>query len=437
MNSFPQRHSLVISVAIISLLAGGLLGIQFEKISAKESNVAVSASSTLANGDVKGIGQMPSKVAVDQDVEFRQFWEVWQTLKSKYYQQPIKDKTLFYGAMSGLASSLGDPYTMYFEPKLADEFQQALSGKFEGIGAELSLKDEVLTIIAPLPETPAEKAGIRAGDLIAKIDGTDTTGMSVEKAVSLIRGTKGTKVVLTLFRPTEAKKGTFDVTIIRDEIQVKSVITSYTKENIAKIEITHFNEDTEAGFNAAVEDVLKKKPKGLIIDLRNNPGGFLDTSLFVAGEWVGDDVVVKERRQGQIFAELRGTGHARLANIPTVVLVNQGSASASEIVAGALQDHKKAVILGMKTFGKGSVQDYQNFKDGSGIKITIAEWLTPNERTINKTGLEPDVQVDRTAEDYEKQRDPQLERAIGILTGTAPTSSRDALAPVTPSSTKP
>jgi carboxyl-terminal processing protease len=307
---------------------------------------------------------------------------------------------------------------------LAEDFQEALSGKFEGIGAELALKDDQLTVVAPLPDTPAERAGVLAGDLILKIDDTETLGMSVEKAVSLIRGKKGTPVKLTLYRAAKKPEPTLEVTIIRDQIQIKSVKLSYVASGtVAMIEITNFNEDTKEAFDRAVQEVIRKPVKGLVLDLRNNPGGFLDTSLMVAGEWVGQDIVVKERRQGKIFAELRGTGLGRLSAIPTVVLVNQGSASASEIVAGALQDHKKATILGMKTFGKGSVQDYQNFTDGSGVKITIAEWLTPLERTIHKTGLEPDIQVDRTPEDYEQQRDPQLERAVGILTGTASSTS--------------
>jgi carboxyl-terminal processing protease len=249
--------------------------------------------------------------------------------------------------------------------------------------------------------------------------------MSVEQAVSLIRGEKGTKVTLKIFRPS-TKKPPFDVTIVRDEILVKSVKWKVLPSGVGVIEVTHFNGDTEENFKKAVTEVLKKKPKGIILDLRNNPGGFLDTSLKMAGEWVGDAIVVKERKQGKIIDELHGVGPARLEGIPTIVLVNQGSASASEIVAGALQDQKAATIVGMTTFGKGSVQDYSNLPDGSGIKITIAEWLTPNERTINKTGLEPDITVDRTVEDYAAQRDPQLDRAVGILTGTATSTASSA-----------
>lgn len=424
------------AIAVTCLIVGGLLGMQAGRwtqgrsILTSSPRLALSNTGTATTGTVLGMGQLPDP-SVAQDVDFRQFWNLWQLLKQKYYRQPLEDKQLFYGAMNGLAAAAADPYTMYFEPKLAEDFQQSLSGKFEGIGAELGLKDDQLQIIAPLPDTPAERAGIMAGDYIVKIDGKDTAGMSVERAVSIIRGKKGTSVTLTVFRPSEPKKAPFDVSIIRDEIQVKSVNLKMLDGGIAKIEVTHFNEDTQAGFDQAVAQALNQKAKGIILDLRNNPGGFLDTSLAMAGEWVGDQVVVKERRQGTIFEQLRGTGKGRLANLPTVVLVNQGSASASEIVSGALQDYKKATLVGTKTYGKGSVQDYQNFNDGSGVKITIAEWLTPNERTINKTGLEPDVKVERTAEDYEKQRDPQLDKALEILTGKSPAADRAT------SSTKP
>lgn len=376
-------------------------------------------------GEVVGVGQMPPDALIEEakDVEFKQFWELWELLKERYYEKPVKEKELFYGAMRGLADSVGDPYTVYFEPTSSELFQQALEGKFEGIGAEIGLKDGGLQIIAPLSGAPAERAGLRSGDVILKINGTDTDGMSVDRAVTLIRGPRGTTVTLTLFRPSQKKSASFDVQIQREQIHVESVKTKMLDQHIAWIEVNHFNSDTGQAFDRAVNKVLKQEVKGIILDLRNNPGGFLDKALNVAGEWMGGRVVVKERRQGKIFGEMKGDGKNRLRGIPTVVLVNQGSASASEIVAGALQDGGQATIVGMKTFGKGSVQDFQNFPDGSGVKITTAEWITPNERTINKLGLDPDVIVDRTPEDYEAKRDPQLDRALQIL-GAVSTSTR-------------
>ncbi len=413
-----SNHSirLWLPLVVFAILCGFAGGVLYAR--APERRPLLNATSSSASGTVAGIGQLPPSSVDAKDVDFSLFWEVWALMKEKYYDQSISDKDLFYGALAGLAQAPKDPYTTFFPPKEAEEFQTSLSGKFSGIGAEIGMKNEQLQIVAPLPETPAEKAGLRPGDWIVKIDGTETTGMTVDKAVHLIRGPKGTKVTLNIFRP-EGKKPPFDVEIIRDTIQIFSVKSKMLPEQVAYIEVSSFAEDTTSGFQKALRQLIPQKPKGIILDLRNNPGGFLQTSVEMAGSWVGDQVVVKERRQGKIVEQLMGEGDGRLSTIPTVVLVNEASASAAEIVAGALQDYGKATVVGMKTFGKGSVQDYQGLPDGAGIKITIAEWVTPKERTINKEGLTPDIVVDRTLEDYEAKRDPQLERAIGILTGTA------------------
>lgn len=418
----PKQHKGHYRFAVPLLIIGVTFGIFIGRAwtRAQTSSLPLSGGYS-ASGTVVGIGQTPPADLASEDVEFRQFWDVWRLLKEKYYKQPISEKDLFYGAMQGLAAGVKDPYTNYFPPVAAEEFQNSLSGKFSGIGAEIGLRNERVTIVAPLPESPAEKAGLKSGDVITSVDGNDATGWTIEEAVTKIRGEKGTDVVLGIYREAEDKPA-FDVTITRDEIQIKSVKSEELENGIVKIDVTNFNEDTRAGFDAAVRDAVQKNPKGIILDLRSNPGGFLDTALFMAGEWVGDDVVVKERRQGEIVETLKGTGHGRLAGIPTVVLVNGGSASASEIVAGALQDYGVATIVGEQTYGKGSVQDYVNLPDGSALKVTIAEWLTPDERTINDTGLKPDFVIERTTADYEQQIDPQLDGAIGILTGTPPTS---------------
>lgn len=410
----PPRQKRGFSFLLI-LLAGIGLGVFFGRATVGAPSMTVA---TTEQGRVIGLGQS-APASISSDVEFKVFWETWQLLKEKYYQQPIEDKTLFYGAMSGLANAFGDPYTQYFEPKGAEEFQEALSGKFSGIGAEIGPKDGRITIVAPLPETPAERAGLRAGDLIMAINASSTEGMTVDEAVSRIRGDEGTVVTLTIFRPSNGEGEAFDVPITRAVIHVASVRLKWPEEDIAHIEVINFNDDTRVRFEETVEEVIAKDPKGIILDMRNNPGGYLDIAVSMAGEWVGNEIVLKERRQGKIIEQLRGMGRHRFAGIPTIVLVNQGSASAAEIVSGALQDHKAATIVGETTFGKGSVQDYINLSDGSAVKITIAEWLTPNERTINETGLEPDILIERTNEDYENQRDPQLERAVGILNGTA------------------
>ena len=311
-------------------------------------------------------------------------------------------------------SGLKDPYTTFFDPKAAEDFQISLNGKFSGIGAEIGMKEGRVSIIAPLPDTPADKAGLKAGDVIVSVDGEETNDWNIEQAVTKIRGEKGTQVTLGIFR-ADKEAPVFEVPITRDEIKLISVREVPRDDGIAHIVISSFNADTRESFNKILDQALVKDPKGIVLDLRNDPGGFLEVALYVAGEWVGDKVVVKERRQGVIFNELKGTGKHRLQGIPTVVLVNKGSASASEIVAGALQDYGVATLVGTQTFGKGSVQDYVNLEDGSAVKITIAEWLTPKERVIHEVGLTPDVIIEPTKEDYEKGKDIQLEEAIKIL----------------------
>lgn len=419
--SSPSRSTKII-VTLVVLLIGFVAGRYSHGTAANGTSFfSRNASSTAV---VQGVGQaMPRDLSSDE-IEFRRFWDLWRLLKQKYYRQPLSDADLFYGAMQGLAKGADDPYTAYFPPSEAKEFESSLQGEFQGIGAEIGLKDQQLQIIAPLPDTPAEKAGLLAGDLILKIDDKDTTDMSVEAAVKLIRGERGTKVTLTIYREGK-KSGPFDVSIQRDIIQIKSVTWRMApgSKRIAIIEISNFSQDTTSAFRDAVREILKKDPQGLILDLRNNPGGYLDGAVDIASEWVGKEVVVKERRQGKIIEELKGEMPARLDQIPTIVLVNQGSASASEIVAGALQDTGRVRLVGMKTFGKGSVQEYEPLSDGSAVKITVAEWLTPRDRTIQSVGLEPDVSVDRTAEDYEAKRDPQLDRALELLTNPSSTST--------------
>ncbi|MBD3281427.1 PDZ domain-containing protein [Candidatus Uhrbacteria bacterium] len=383
---------------------------------------------TPVDKSVRGIGSLPGSDIIAEHLDFNQFWELWELLQLRYYQE-TDDQEMFYGAMEGLAKSLGDPYTDFFKPKTAKEFSDSLKGEFQGIGAEIGIRDNQLQIIAPLPDTPASRAGLRAGDYILQVNGTSTDSMTVEQAVMLIRGKKGTTVTLHIGRfnkveTTDEITGenkiieepeTFDVPIVRDVIHIESVRTEWPEERIAKIQITNFNEDTALEFKKQVQDIIAQNPVGLILDLRNNPGGFLDRSISIAGEWTGGDIVVVEQRKGKIIDEFRGIGSGRLSAVPTVVLVNEGSASASEIVAGALQDYDLATIIGMQTFGKGSVQDYTEFTDGSAVKITVAEWLTPKGRSINETGIAPDIEVELTIEDYNENRDPQLDKAIEFI----------------------
>lgn len=367
-----------------------------------------------------------------KDVDFKEFWQVWKYVKENYVKSDIPDTKMFYGAMEGMVASLGDPYTVFFNPEVSKKFDQELSGSFEGIGAEIGKKNDAITVIAPLPGTPAEKSGLKSGDIVLAIDGKDTYNMSLDYAVSIIRGKKGTAVKLSVYTPNNGSKPR-DLEITRDKIEIDSVRLSkkingedktdknnnqddlMIDGNIAHVELLYFNENTLADWNQTVLKILAKNPKGIILDMRNNPGGFLQTAIEIAGEWVQDKVIVSERLRSGEKTDHKATRQARLAGIPTVVLVNGGSASGSEIVAGALQDWGVAKLVGEKTFGKGSVQDLKEFSDGSSVKLTIAEWLTPNGKNINKEGIKPDIEVKLSKEDYDAGKDPQLDKAVEII----------------------
>ncbi len=367
-----------------------------------------------AEGKVVNQQAKPPKTIKLKDINFKQFWDVWKIVQTKYLDQPVADEKLFYGALKGMVSGLGDPHTVYLDPALMKKFDEQLKGAFDGIGAELGIKNKKLTIIAPLPSTPAERAGLKAKDWIVKIEKEETDSMSVEEAVTKIRGKKGTPVRLTVFREGFDEPKEFIIT--RDRINVVSV-KSEDKSGFSYIKILDFDERVSANFAAAVDALMAKKSKGIILDLRNNPGGLLDASIDLTSYWLRPgEIAVKEqwRDRTEDYPAVRS---GVLASIPTVVLVNEGSASASEIMAGALQDYGRAKLVGEKTFGKGSVQELQKLADGSAVKITIARWLTPKGRQINEVGIKPDFEVKETKEDRDADRDPQLDKAIEILNG--------------------
>ncbi len=350
---------------------------------------------------------------LSEDVDFDLFWDVWNMVREEYIESPVPETQLFYGALAGIVAALRDPYSVFLNPETSEKFTNELSGSFEGIGAEIAIKNNRLTIVAPLPGTPAEQAGLRPKDQVLAIDGLNTTGIALDYAVNLIRGEKDTDVILTIMREGLEQPENFTVT--RGKIEIKSVKWEMKEGNIAYIDIYHFNSDTEKLFGEAVQDVLLKNPKGIILDLRNNPGGFFSTSIRVASEWVDGKAVVIERFGDGTEREYKGVSKARLKDFSTVVLINGGSASSSEIVAGALQDHKRATLVGEKTFGKGSVQQLKSLKDGSSLKLTIAKWLTPNGISIEDEGITPDIEVDLTKEDFDNDRDPQLDKALELL----------------------
>lgn len=342
-------------------------------------------------------------------IDFDQFWTVWSMIKSRYVKKDtVEDKNLYYGAMQGVVGSLGDPYSMFMPPKDTEQFTKDLSGELEGIGAEIAVRSNQLIVVSPLPDTPASKAGLLPGDKIYFIDKTSTVGMDVSEAVSKIRGPAKTIVVLTVSHNGSVK----DIPIVRAKINVPSVTYTLKPNNIAYLRVAQFNDATMPELSKAIEKLKQQKVKGLIVDLRNNPGGYLETAVDMASLWVDFGMIVSEKNSDGMTNIHSTRGSHDLLGYKTLILVNKGSASASEIVAGALQDHGRATLMGETTFGKGSVQDLQSFADGSSLKLTIAEWFTPNGKNINEAGITPDIIF---KQDYEKEKpgqDTMLQKAL-------------------------
>lgn len=388
-------------IGAVLIFGGGIFAGEF---------ISIQKSVTNAQTEVNVIDRSVNR---STSVDFNQFWQVWDELKAKYVKQPIKDSDLLYGAIQGMVAGVGDPYTVYFPPQAAEEFNKSLAGQFSGIGAEIAIKNNQLVVVAPLPDTPAEKAGLQPGDQILAIDKKDTAGMDVTTAVMMIRGTPTSSVTLNIFRSGWPKSR--DFTIHRANINVPSVMLSWKPGNIAYVRIMQFNDVTVSQFDQAIAQIEKKKASGIILDLRNNPGGYLDAAIAVASEWVRTGNIVTEKFSNGYQLPAPANGLHRLFGYRTIVLINKGSASASEIVAGALQDTKAATIVGETSFGKGSVQDYQTLSDGSALKVTVAEWYTPNDHNINGKGITPDVEV---KEDYEKEKvgqDAMVDKALQLL----------------------
>jgi len=355
-----------------------------------------------------------NKLYAKDEVDFSTFWEVWDTLNTTYLnKKDLSGKKLVEGAISGLVEAAGDPYTSYYDPEANEAFNNELSGVFEGVGIELGIKNNKLVVIAPLEDSPASKAGIKAGDKIVLIDDQDASKFNIAEAVKLIRGKAGTKVKLTVVRDNNSKPQNFDLT--RAKITIKSV-KAEIKEGIEIVTINRFGDSTKTEWDKAVNKIKIDGAKKIVIDLRNNPGGRLDTAMYVAGDFLskGSVVVLQEGQNGGID-KLTSKSDGRLIGLETVVLINKGSASASEIVAGALQDYKKATIVGETSFGKGTIQSVIDLKDKSSLHITVAKWLTPNGNWVHNKGLKPDIEVKSNEEDNSSDKDIQLAKALEFL----------------------
>ena len=388
-------------VIILAYYTGGVFG---EKRGRNEALVSIA----------------PKGVTITND-QFEPFWKVWSVLSEKYVEATTTDtQKRIWGAIQGLASSQGDPYTTFFPPEENKSFKNDIAGNFDGVGMEIGIKDGILTVVAPIKNSPAERAGVKAGDKIIKIDDKVTTDRAVDKAVKLIRGTRGTTVKITFLR--EGSNEPLEKTLTRDIIDIPTLETEIKSDTFI-IKLFSFTAQSPNLFRNALRDFLQSGKKRLVIDLRGNPGGYLDAAWDIASWFLptGKTIVTEDfggKGENRVF---RSKGYDVLnkffgeGNYKVAILVNNGSASAAEILAGALQEHKVAQLVGIKTFGKGSVQELVTITPETSLKVTIARWLTPLGHNLSHDGLDPDVKVELTAKDVEAKKDPQLDKALEIL----------------------
>ena len=400
----PYRNSAIMYVVVIVLMFGVF-------------RIGYGAGQSGYSFDVKEfkiVNQTGEKVAVDYSL----LWEALDVVNSKYIERDQVDQNkVLYGAIAGAVRAAGDEYTEFFDPETLAQFKSDLQGTFSGIGAEIGKRDGNIVVIAPIDDSPAARAGILPNDIILKVNDEAVTDWNVDETVSRIRGAAGTDVKLTLYR--EGKNGPFDVTIKREQIEIRSVKLTYKEVNgktIAVVKISRFGDDTKRLLDIAITEIRGRDVDGIVVDLRNDPGGYLNTSVEAASEWLPSrTLVVKEARSDQDVVEYTSNGSNRLGDYPTVILINGGSASASEILAGALRDNNKAKLIGEKSFGKGSVQELIPLRDNTAVKVTIAKWITPSGQNLNHEGLDPDMVVKLTEEDFAAGHDPQLDAAIAEL----------------------
>jgi len=385
----------LIGIAIIIALFAFVLGNRWGDIYSGITNTFVNSSNS----------ELPD------ELDYSSVDELYNTLRRKY-DGVLNIDDVMNGIKKGLAQSAGDPYTIYLSEDEAKDFKNELNGTFTGIGAELGVENDRIVIIAPLDGFPAQAAGVRAGDVIVQLDGEDAYGISIEEAVSKIRGEEGTDVTLSIARDGKA----LDITITREKITVPSVTSEIREDGIGYIKIARFAEDTASLSKKAANEFAQQGVKKVILDLRNDGGGFLDAAVDVAGLWLPDGTLVVEQRSGDVVTQsLKSQGDGPLVGIETVLLINKGSASASEIVAGALKDYEAATLVGETSFGKGSVQALEELRAGGVLKVTIARWYTPEGVNIDHEGIEPGVVVEFTDADYENKTDPQLDEAVKLL----------------------
>lgn len=414
MNKFI-KYTLIAFLSVVlltSAFSGGFIAGHFTQLSAL-SNLPFLAGSPLVKPLATPVG---ASEATPENLQtlFAPFWETWTLVHQQYVDQPVDDTKLMQGAISGMLGSLGDLHTSYMDPSQFKDANSSLSGEYEGIGAYVDTTGDFLKVISPISQSPAEAAGLKSGDLIIAIDGNSMKGINPELARQKVLGPAGTVVTLTIQR--EGVDNPIDIKITRAKITIASVESKMLDGNIAYVKLNTFGDTTTQELTTQLKDLLAKNPKGLILDLRNNGGGYLQTAVEVASQFIKSGVVVSERYGDGKNDKFNAISGGLATDIPMVVLVNEGTASASEIVSGAIQDYGRGKLVGVTTYGKGSVQIWTPLTNNQGaVRITVAKWFTPKDRTIDKLGLTPEVVVKMTKEDFDAKRDPQLDAAIKTL----------------------
>jgi carboxyl-terminal processing protease len=414
----------VVSVLLVLLVMVLVTGTFFAGFTTgRYANASAASTFFDSTGLTNVLGQVsPTDTAtqnskpVSRDELFKPFWQAWDLVHQQYVDQPVDDVALMRGAIDGMLKALGDEHTSYLDPELTQRFNAQLNGSsYEGIGAWVDITGDYLKIISPMPGSPAEKAGLQPGDQVVKIDGEDMTGIDGDLVRQRVLGPKGSTVTLTIKR--EGVEEPFDVKLTRASIVVPTIDTKILDNNIAYIRLYTFGDSTAADLRKALKDVMAKNPDGLILDLRYNGGGYLNTAIDVASEFIPDGVIMYEEYGDGHRDTLSAHSGGLATKVPMVVLINEGSASASEIVAGAIQDRGRGKLVGVTSYGKGSVQTVEQLVNNQGeVRVTIARWLTPDGRQINKKGLTPDYVVEITDADRQANKDPQLDKAIELLT---------------------